>query len=155
MDSASPSTASDPKPLKLRAIDNDDLAVLAAALQDSIACVAEMAYLPEERRFVLVVSRFRWERAVKEEDIDSAFERVSCAVTVEGVKEPKYRGFRLTERSRMMPLLTVNFDAGSLVLEFGGGAAVKLDVEGLDLRMEDFGDGWPTRAVPAHGAVGS
>ncbi len=142
--------ASAPEHLKLRAIDQDDLEVIAAFLQDAIAGVSEMAYLPDEKRFVLVVSRFRWERALDapSEDI---FERVSCAITIEAAQEPKYRGFILTDRSRMMPLLTVVFEDGAVVLTFGGDAAVKLTVDSLDLRMEDFGPGWPTKQKPEHG----
>ncbi len=47
--------------IKLRAEDTEDLAVIAACLQDAIACLAEMAYEPNERRFAFVVERFRWE----------------------------------------------------------------------------------------------
>ena len=148
MDTTSPSA---PEHLKLRAIDQDDLEVIAAFLQDAIAGVSEMAYLPDERRFVLVVSRFRWERAL-DAPAEDVFERVSCAITIEAAQEPKYRGFSLTDRSRMMPLLTVVFEDGAVVLTFGGDAAVKLAVDGLDLRMEDFGSGWPTKQKPEHGS---
>ncbi len=147
-----PSPGPAPDHLKLRAIDQDDLGVIAAFLQDSIAGVAEMAYLPEESRFVLVVSRFRWERAL-DAVAEDVFERVSCAITVEAAQEPKYRGFSLTDRSRMMPLLTVTYDNRDVVLAFGGGAAVKLKVDRLDLRMEDFGSGWPTKQKPEHGSI--
>ncbi len=139
----------EPQKLKLRAVDTDDLDVLAAFLQDAIANVSEMAYLPEERRFVLVVCRFLWERALISDDAD-VFERVSCAITVEAVNEPKYRGFSLKDRHRQMPLLTATFEDGAVLLTFGGNAAVKLAVDRLDLRIEDFGDCWPTTQKPAH-----
>ena len=48
-------------PLKLRAEDEEDLAVVSTILQDALVPVAEMAYLPEEKRFVLVANRFKWE----------------------------------------------------------------------------------------------
>lgn len=152
MDATSPASASEPERLKLRAIDEEDLAVLAAFLQDAIACVGEMAYLPEERRFALVVCRFRWERAIKQNS-EPVFERVECAVTMEGVDEPKYRGFHLRERSRLMPILTVIWREGVLEMTFGGGAALRLDAKRLDLRMEDFGPCWPTRNKPEHGSA--
>ncbi len=156
MDDAAPSA--EPKRLKLRAIDDEDLAVLAAFLQDAIVSVSEMAYLPEERRFALAVCRFRWERAVAEnpEDLpEDVFERVSCAVVIDGVREPKYRGFSLKERNRLMPLLTATYEDGAVIMTFGGGAALKLVVENLDFRMEDFGACWPTRQKPEHDEQGS
>lgn len=140
-------------PLKLRAIDREDLAVLAAFLQDAIVNVSEMAYLPQERRFVLVVCRFLWERALTAAD-DDVFERVSCAITVEAVNEPKFRGFSLKDRNRLMPLLTATFEDGAVLMTFGGNAALKLSVDGLDMRIEDFGPCWPTTQKPDHGAAG-
>jgi hypothetical protein len=140
----------EPERLKLRAVDAEDMAVLAAFLQDAIVNVAEMAFLPEERRFVLMACRFRWERAVAD-DATGVFERVSCAITVEGVDQPKYRGFSMKERGRVMPILTATFEDGAVMLTFGGNAALKLAVDRLDFRIEDFGECWPTRQLPRHG----
>ncbi|MGY9006559.1 MAG: DUF2948 family protein, partial [Alphaproteobacteria bacterium] len=50
------------EPLKLRAIDSDDLDVLGAFLQDALVPVCDMQFIPDERRFVLVANRFCWER---------------------------------------------------------------------------------------------
>ena len=50
------------KPLKLRAYDREDFAVVSAVLQDALVPVIDMAWLAEERRFALVANRFRWER---------------------------------------------------------------------------------------------
>ena len=48
-------------PLKLRAMDDEDLGVVSAFLQDAIVPLAEMEFVPGEKRFALVASRFRWE----------------------------------------------------------------------------------------------
>jgi hypothetical protein len=143
---------SDDRPLKLRAVDTQDLAVLAAFLQDSIANVSEMAYLPEQRVFAMAVCRFRWERAVGTAP-ETIFERVSCALTIKDADIPKYRGFSLKDRHRTMPLLTITYDDNAVTLTFGGNAAVKLPVTGLDLRVEDFGKCWPTKTKPEHGNI--
>ena len=50
-----------PSHLKLRARDLDDMAVMAAMLQDAVVRPAEMTYQAREKRFVMVISRFRWE----------------------------------------------------------------------------------------------
>ena len=54
--------------LKLRGRDADDLEMIAAILQDALVPQAEMKYHPRERRFALMVNRFRWEAAPKEGD---------------------------------------------------------------------------------------
>jgi hypothetical protein len=140
------------QPLKLRAIDIQDLAVVSAFLQDSIANVSEMAYLPEQRLFVLAVCRFRWERAVSASP-EQIFERVSCAITINDVDTPKYRGFSLKDRHRTMPLLAITFDDSEVTLTFGGEAAVRLPVGDLEVRVEDFGKCWPTKTKPEHGNI--
>src|SRR4029450_10962026 len=50
-------------PLKIIARDAEDLAVVSACLQDALIPLNEMRYLPQERRFIMVANRFRWERA--------------------------------------------------------------------------------------------
>ena len=52
-------------PLKVIARDAEDLAVVAACLQDALIPLNEMRYLPQERRFIMVANRFRWERAAQ------------------------------------------------------------------------------------------
>jgi len=148
MDTAPP--IPEPERIRLRAVDVEDLKIVAALLQDAIANVSEMAYLPEERRFALAVCRFRWEEALKSGP-ENAFRRISSVVTIETVDQPKYRGFSLRDRGRLMPLLTVTFEDGAVLLTFGGDAAIKLAVDSLDLRMEDFGECWPTGRAPEHG----
>ena len=49
------------QPLRLRAEDTTDLTVLAAALQDAIFVVGDLAFDARERRFIASVNRFRWE----------------------------------------------------------------------------------------------
>lgn len=52
-------------PLKIIARDAEDLAVVSACLQDALIPLNEMRYLPQERRFIMVANRFRWERAAQ------------------------------------------------------------------------------------------
>ena len=47
--------------LRLRAVDPDDLSVIAACLQDALIPLSEMAYLADQRRFVAAFTRFRRE----------------------------------------------------------------------------------------------
>ncbi len=47
--------------LKLVALDNDDLEVVSAHVQDSIVKVGDIMWRPAEKRVVVVVNRFDWE----------------------------------------------------------------------------------------------
>ena len=50
-------------PLKLIALDKDDLAVISTHLQDAIVNVGDIVWLRAEKRLVLGVNPFDWEAA--------------------------------------------------------------------------------------------
>ena len=54
-------------PLKLRAEDADDLAVISACLQDALVAVRDLAFVPQDRTFLMAANRFRWEGAARPE----------------------------------------------------------------------------------------
>jgi Protein of unknown function (DUF2948) len=140
--------------LKLRAEDADDLAVLSATLQDAVVAVRDLAYLLEERRFVLVASRFRWERGLRPMRGGAGFERVLCAITFDEVAAVSYRGFRRSEDDRILSLLSMRFEPGSplgaIHLDFSGHAAIRIEVARIACRSKDLGEPWPTPWRPRH-----
>lgn len=158
--------------LKLRARDRDDLAVVSACLQDALLAPADVAYLPRERRLVMLVNRFRWEARAAADDLPDAappgeaaeaagrdvrfeeaplYERVHCAVTFDRVRGVRYRGFRRGERGRVLELLAVTPEPGGVLVSFAGGAAIRLACRSLHCHLEDLGEPWPTRWRPHHG----
>jgi len=140
--------------LKLRAEDADDLAVLSACLQDAVVAVRDLAYLAADRSFVLVASRFRWERGLDWDRHQSGFERVLCAITFDEVAAVSYRGFRRSEDDRILSLLSIRFEPGdgkgTIHLDFSGGAAIRLEVARIACRSKDLGEPWPTPWLPRH-----
>src|SRR5215831_19952709 len=56
--SAAPPAMSDK--LKLTALDADDLGVISTAVQDALVAVRDCVHFKDERRFVLLLNRFRW-----------------------------------------------------------------------------------------------
>jgi Protein of unknown function (DUF2948) len=138
--------------LRLRAEDADDLAVLSATLQDAVVAVRDIAFLSDERRFVFVASRFRWEHGLREERGEAGFERILCAITFDEVAAVSYRGFRRSEEDRILSLLSIRCgpDAGGIHLDFSGGAAIRLEVARIAARSRDLGDPWPTPWRPRH-----
>ena len=135
-------------PLKLRAEDDDDLAVISAILQDALVTVGEMVFLPEEQRFVLVANRFRWEPQEGEPRHD--FERILTGLRVDGVRKVQRRGFHPREAERILVLLAIRAEPGALLLDFAGGSSIRLDVERVLCHLDDLGEPWPTRWRPRH-----
>ena len=137
-----------PGSLKLRAEDDDDLAVISAILQDALVTVGEMVFLPEEQRFVLVANRFRWEPQGDGPRHD--FERILTGLRVDGVRKVQRRGFHPREAERILALLAIRAEPGALLFDFAGGSSIRLDVERVLCHLDDFGEPWPTRWRPRH-----
>ena len=145
-------------PLRLRAEDAEDLAVISACLQDALVAVRDLAYDPGARVFMLVANRFRWEDCRPDVKEGGRFERTLCAVTFDDVTAAAYRGFQRGEKDRILCLLAVRLaaDAASaspgltIDLDFAGDAGIRLDASALRVRARDFGDPWPTPWQPGH-----
>jgi hypothetical protein len=133
-----------PQTLKLRAEDEEDLAIFSACLQDALAPVGDMEWLREEKRFVMVVNRFRWECK------DEPCERTLAGIRFEGVEDVKVQGFARNERGRILELLAVRRQGEATVLEFAEGARLRLEAPRIRAVIEDLGEPWPTRWRPKH-----
>ncbi len=130
--------------LKLRGEDEEDLAVISAVLQDALVAVGDMVYLPDEARFVLVANRFCWEPPGQK------LERQLAGVRFDAVRSVQRRGFRPHERDRLLVLLAIRAEGGSLYLDFAGGSSIRLEVDHIMCHLEDLGEPWPTQWRPRH-----
>ena len=143
---------SEPDCLKLLALDEEDLSVLSAYVQDAVMKVGDLTYLPKENRFALVLNRFIWEKCQGER---TQFERRRTALVFDRVKAVRTSRLRRDRPDAVLELLTITFEpdeapGGSLTLVFAGGAAVQLDVECIETRLADLGAAWATAAKPEH-----
>jgi hypothetical protein len=138
--------------LKLVALDQDDLEVVSAHLQDSEVKVAEILYRPKEKRLVMALDRFDWEAANGERP---AYQRRRSALRFERVLACKCRNVASADKEKVLNLLAVDFSevdgpAGVVTLMFDDGAALRLDVECLECEVADLGPVWEADAIPAH-----
>ena len=133
--------------LKLRAEDGEDIAVLSAVLQDALVAVGEMAWLPDEHRFVLVANRFRWE---PDDPAPRRFERTLAGLRIDAVTSVQRRGFSPRDTERLLVLLAIRAEDKTLYLDFAGDCSVRVEVERIDCRLDDLGEPWPTRWRPRH-----
>ncbi len=134
--------------LKLRGEDEEDIAVISAILQDALVAVGEMAWLPEEQRFVLVANRFLWEPPATGARHD--FERRMTGLRFDGVKAVQRRGFHPRDADRLLALLAIRAEPGVVHLDFAGGSSIRLEVERILCHLDDLGEPWPTRWRPRH-----
>ena len=139
-------------PLRLRAGDADDLAVISAVVQDALVSVQDLTYDRAANRFTLVANRFRWEGQPNGPRGSPTYERTVCAITFEAVAGVSYRGFRRRDDERILALLAVRLGKapGTIELEFSGDATLRLGVAAIRVFATDLGEAWPTAWQPDH-----
>ena len=161
--------------LKLRAGDGEDVKILSILLQDALVPRAEIAYLGNERRFILLANRFRWEVRPEaalpslEEGADAAFEqaevdmaahadrdhklysRIVCGICFDRVHAVRSRGLEdAAKGGKPLSLLSLQRELAAWLLSFAGGAGIRLEGPAIVAHLEDLGEAWPTRWRPSH-----
>lgn len=134
--------------MKLLVRDEDDLRIVASALQDAVVRMDTLRHRPGARAFELVASRYMHEMHDPR--------RTLSGLRVDGVLSAKYRGLDRDKPEAFAVLLDIAFEAtdapgGALTLTFADGGAIRLDVEALEIAVADVGAPRRARAVPDHG----
>ena len=134
--------------LKLSALDADDLGVISSAVQDSLVAVRDCALLADEKRFVLLLNRFRWEG---DPGVEMAHWRTHSALVFNEVRAVHHHHIPLREPDRVLELLAVALENDhSVVLRFAADRAIRLEIGRLACHLGDVGEPWPTPWKPAH-----
>lgn len=135
------------QPLKLIALEAEDLEVISATLQDAVMRVGDMTFLKSEGRFACIANRFAWETGRKE--------RRRTGLDFCRVNGARLKNIDPKQPDQVLNLLALRFivtDSPSGVVEFifSGDAAIQLDVECLEARLKDLGGAWKAALKPRH-----
>jgi hypothetical protein len=144
-------TGSTVKRSVLAAADAEDLEILSARLQDGLARLKDLVWLPRQRRFTGVFNRFLWESGRPQ--------RARAMLSVDSVLKVQSHNIKLGAGEAVVSLLAIRFTpsveaenpGGEIALLFSGGGAIRLEVECIDAALADLGRPWPARR-PEHEA---
>lgn len=130
------------KPLRLVAMDDEDLQVLSALSQDSVFPATEMQWQPKPQRFGILLNRFRWEDIPDRARSDRKPERVQCVLAVQNVTKVASQGIDRSDADTILSLLSVTFEpddtgGGAVLLTLAGDGAIRLHVSELDVALRD------------------
>jgi hypothetical protein len=138
--------------LTLAAEDAEDLEIVSARLQDAVAHLKDLAWLPKKRRFVALFNRFKWEEKRRRADL-----RVRALLHFDDVLSVKARGLKRGAPEAVVSLLAMHFTpraaddtAGTVELVFASGGSIRLEVECLSAGLTDVGGEWAARGRPDH-----
>ncbi|TNC61997.1 DUF2948 family protein [Rubellimicrobium roseum] len=141
----------DEGPLRLRALDADDLRVISALVQDAVVTVGDVAWLRQHRRFAALVNRFRWEGPTRTP------ERVRSVLAIEGVTAVRSQGVDPRDRDTVLSILSLGWEpgedgAGRLLVTLAGDGTIAVEVEALEVRLQDVTRPYlaPSRRAPTH-----
>ena len=144
-------------PLRLKALDVEDLNVMAALVQDAVFPAAEMKWDRKARRFAILLNRFRWEDADRAATRKRDYERVQSVMVIEDVMAVKSQGVDPRDADMVYSLLSMAFQPGEdgmgrLELTLAGDGAVAVDVEALEVVLKDVTRPYvaPSKRAPAH-----
>ncbi len=144
-------------PLRLKAMDGDDLQVLSSLVQDAVFPITEMRWQRSQRRFVLLLNRFRWEDRDAARKQGRPVERVQSLLAVEDVLAVATQGIDRGAADTVLSLLSVAFEpgedgTGALFLTLAGGGAVRLNIEALEVTLHDVTKPYaaPSGRAPDH-----
>lgn len=145
------------RPLRLVAFEAGDLEVLSSLCQDAVFPAAEMSWRAKDRRFAILLNRFRWEDASAAERRKRSYERVQALLTIEQVQKVRSQGIT-RDADTILSVLSVAFEpgedaAGTVHLTLAGDGAIAIDVEALEVILRDVTRPYsaPSKAKPDHG----
>jgi len=139
--------------LKLIALDDQDLSIVSAHVQDAVMKVSDLEFLPAAKRFVLTMNRFVWE--AKSGVFRQHNERRQSVLHFDRVLGAKTSGIPRDKPAEVLSLLAISFvpiskPAGIVELVFSAGGTIMLDVECIEARLADIGGAWEATSRPVH-----
>ena len=128
-------------PLKLIALDADDLAVISAHVQDARVQISDIIWRQGEKRLVVGLNRLDWEQTLAGE---TSPRRLIAALRFDRVLACKSRNIDAEAAETLLELVGIEFcpgeaPGGCALLLFSNGGALRLDVECLECELTDLG----------------
>jgi len=144
-------------PLNILALDPKDLQVVSALVQDAVFPVKDMKWIGAAHEFAVLLNRFRWEAQAAAEQRGRSFERVQSVLIIYNVLRVASQELDRSDKDLVLSLMSISFETtdnvgGFLTLTLAGDAAIRVEVEALELRLKDVTRPYraPSGKVPRH-----
>jgi len=142
-------------PLNLGAFDEEDLKILSTLVQDAVFPAVEMQWRAKERRFALLLNRFRWE---DQGQTRHGAERVQSVLSFATVTAVSSSGIDRSEKETVLSLLAIEWHPGAeapegdIHLVLAGDGVIRLRVEAIEATLKDVTRPYkaPSRRAPDH-----
>ena len=141
------------KNLKLIARVEDDLKVVSAHLQDSIASVSDIANLKKNKIFLMQLNRFMWEDI--EKGVFRKNKRIRTILKFENVLEVNSKNINQLKKNKFLDFLAIESNQMpdnnyEMRIIFAGDSIIKIISEVIEVTLDDQGEAWDTKNKPNH-----
>ena len=144
------------KNLKLIARVEEDLKVVSAHLQDSIASVSDIANLKKNNIFLMQLNRFMWEDV--EKGVFRKNKRIRTILKFENVLEVNSKNINQLKKNKFLDFLAIESNQMpdnnyEMRIIFAGDSIIKIISEVIEVTLDDQGAPWSTKNKPKHQAL--
>ena len=141
------------KNLKLIARTEEDLKVVSAHLQDSIAHVSDIANLKKNKIFLMQLNRFMWEDV--EKGVFRKNKRIRSVLKFDNVINVHSKNINQSNKDKFLDFLTIETNKMpdknyEMNIVFSGDLRIKVISELIDVTLDDQGDPLDTKNKPKH-----
>ena len=141
------------KNLKLIAGTEDDLRVVSAHLQDSIASISDIANLKKNKIFLLQLNRFMWEDV--EKGVFRRNKRIRTILKFDNVIEVFSKNINQHKKDKFLDFLAIETNKMpdnnyEMKITFAGDSIIKIISEVIEVTLDDQGEAWDTKNKPKH-----
>ena len=141
------------KNLKLIAKTEEDLRVVSAHLQDSIASISDIANLKKNKIFLMQLNRFMWEDV--EKGVFRKNKRIRTILKFENILEVHSKNIIQFKKDKFLDFLAIESSImpdNNYVMKiiFAGDSIIKLVSEVIEVTLDDQGETWDTKNKPKH-----
>ncbi len=143
----------EPKNLKLIARTEEDLRVVSAHLQDSIASIADIANLKKNKIFLMQLNRFMWEDI--EKGVFRKNKRIRTILKFENVLAADSRNINQLKKDKFLDFLAIETNITpdnnyEMKIIFAGDSIIRIISEVIEVTLDDQGEAWDTKNKPKH-----
>jgi len=144
------------KNLKLIARTEEDMRVVSAHLQDSIASISDIANLKKNKIFLMQLNRFMWEDV--EKGVFRKNKRIRTVLKFENVLNVSSKNINQLKKDKFLDFLTIETNKApdnnyEMKIIFSGDSIISVTSEVIEVTLDDQGEAWDTKNKPKHRAL--
>ena len=141
------------KNLKLIARTEEDLRVVSAYLQDSIASITDIANLKKNKILLMQLNRFMWEDV--EKGVFRKNKRIRTILKFDNILEVHSKNINQSKKDKFLDFLAIESNQMpdnnyEMKIIFAGDSIIKIVAEVIEVILDDQGEPWDTKNKPKH-----